>query len=120
MNIETIEPTDEERGEDTEAQIPPPKPSLDARMAAMRAKRGQGGQKPKRPVGRPKAPNRYKTAAPKPAQAGVGSTQSTAKGAEPPRYDADDAGNITRMSLEDRQVTSFDLPQHRKKPGWDY
>jgi hypothetical protein len=40
--------------------------------------------------------------------------------ADMPRVDADEAGSITRMSLADRQITTFDLPRHRRKPGWDY
>ena len=99
-----------------EPVMPPPQTDIHAKMAAMRAARNA----PKRPENGVKTRNRYKTATPTPAQAGVGSTQAAPKGAEPPRYDADDMGNVTRMSLEDRQVTSFDLPHHRKKPGWDY
>ena len=54
--------------------------------------------------------------------AGVGSTQRSETGkAEPTRQnEAETVGRITRMSLEERQTLMFDLPPHRKKPGWDY
>jgi hypothetical protein len=100
--IEIIEPTDAERGEtpDTRVQI-----------------RNKGG----RPRGRPPGKRtRHKRTAPDVKRAGVGSTEASAKTADPVRLDNDAAGQITRMSLEDRQITTFDLPMHRKKPGWDY
>lgn len=68
--------------------------------------------------GRPR--NRYKRVASDASRAGVASTAAETGRAEPPRFDADESGNITRISLEDRQITTFDLPEHRKKPGWDY
>jgi hypothetical protein len=103
-------------------QKPPTSPEMRERMAKVRAARNNGGKGPPRPG----AKVRYRTiaeataaaAALDPARAGVGSTESTNKGAEPPRYEAE--GEITRMSLEDRQVTQFDIPVHRRKPGWDY
>lgn len=104
------------------AQPPPPQPEAPPtpdRWAKARAARA-ANRAAKPPAAHARAKNRYKTAAPDPARAGVGSTESTQKGAEPTRYAADFMGDITRMSLEDRQVTTFDLPVHRKKPGWDY
>jgi hypothetical protein len=95
--------------------IAPPQSEVHAKMAKMRDAVGRRPP-PKPTAGR--TANRYKTAPPAPAQAGVGSTEATQKGAEPARYEAE--GSITRMSLEERQVTSFDLPRHRMKPGWDY
>lgn len=53
------------------------------------------------------------------ANAGVGSTHAAGH-AEPVRFNAEGAGEITRKSLEERQKNMFDLPEHRKKPGRDY
>jgi hypothetical protein len=50
----------------------------------------------------------------------AGVSEADPQRAEPPRVDADMAPEITRQSLEERQITTFDLPSHRKKPGWDY
>lgn len=92
----------------------PPKLDRFAKARATRAANRAG----KPPAKRIKS--QYKLGAPDPSRAGVGSTVSTGKGSEAPRYAADLVGDISRMSLEDRQVTMFDLPEHRKKPGWDY
>lgn len=79
--------------------------------------RNKGGARRGRPPGKR---TRIKRVASDAKRAGVGSTVPNSAGATPPRENMDDGGSITRMSLEERQISSFDLPQHRKKPGWDY
>lgn len=76
-----------------------------------------------RPRGRPPGSGvgkrtRHKRSSLDAKRAGVGSTVKDAPRAAPVREDIE--GSITRMSLEDRQITSFDLPMQRRKPGWDY
>ena len=97
-------------------------PADDAPAAAADGappKRGPGAPRGPR---RPKRLRRIRRAIVPPRQVGVGATEAVTPGqrAEPVRVDADKAPEITRMSLEDRQITTFDVPQHRKKPGWDY
>lgn len=78
--------------------------------------RNKGG----RPRGRPPGKrSRFKRTGVDAKRAGVGSTVKDAVQAAPAREPTPE-GSITRMSLEDRQITSFDLPMHRKRAGWDY
>ena len=105
MNIEIIEPTNEERGE-------PPEP--------VKQRPGRPfGSKNKRPIRRMKRVLRPRTVEDVKV-AGVAATASDAGKAEPTRQDADEMGSITRQSLEERQMNIFDLPEHRKRAGWDY
>jgi DNA-binding CsgD family transcriptional regulator len=55
------------------------------------------------------------------ALAGVGSTESRkAKPEDMPRGMGDNSGEIYRQPLDERQINAYDLPDHLKKPGWDY
>lgn len=91
------------------------------------------GDAPVRRGGRPKGSTnkRYKRKihARSPREAGVAQPPRTSQDAEPSRMGRDQAaapvryeaeGQITRQSLEERQINVFDIPQHERKPGWDY
>ncbi len=77
-----------------------------------------------RPRGRPKGSTakrrRYKRTAADARRAGVGSTEASAPRAEAVRTEAEGEPEITRRSLEERRVSIFDIPEHRKKPGRSY
>lgn len=79
-----------------------------------------GADKPRK-RGPGKKINRYRRVAADAAKAGVGSTESRPfKPEHMPREDRESGEEVSRMSLDERQLTGYDLPEHRKKPGWDY
>ncbi len=95
-----------------------PETPVSATVPEATPKRGPGAPRGRRP----KRLRRVKRVVGDVRRVGVGATEAATPGqrAEPVRVDADKAPEITRMSLEDRQITTFDLPPHRKKPGRDY
>ena len=82
---------------------------------AIPKQRNKGGRPRGRPPGKRTRMKRRLEA----SRAGVGSTQPGPP-PPPPSQTRGDMPEITRQSLEDRRITTFDLPFHRRKPGWDY
>lgn len=122
-------------------EVPPISPTVAASLAAELAK---PAPKPKRGPGRPKRPP-YRPLNPKVAEFLDKATHTRAADreasslreptsaaplrepahdpnarAEPARQPPGTTPEITRMSLEDRQMTTYDVPVHLRKPGWDY